>query len=142
MKRRAIWTWTALAVAVAACSKTQPADEKKAELPAATAAPAEAAPAPPNPVAESQRLFASRCAVCHGTSGKGDGPGAVALTPKPRDYTDAEWQKTVTDEQIRNTILLGGAAVGKSAAMPGNPDLQSKPEVLDALVKHVRSFQK
>ncbi len=87
-------------------------------------------------------MFKIRCSVCHGTSGKGDGPGSAALNPKPRNYTDAEWQKSVTDEQIRNTILMGGAAVGKSPNMPASPDLQSKPQVLDGLVQVVRSFGK
>jgi hypothetical protein len=62
------------------------------------------------------------------------------LTPKPRNYKDAEWQKTVTDDQLKKAILYGGAAVGKSAAMPSQPDLESKPEVLDGLVKIIRSF--
>lgn len=139
MKRRFIWLIPAV-VAVAACSKKEePAPAQEAQ-PVETAAPAAAVTV--NPASEARKMFATRCSVCHGDDGKGSGPGAAALTPKPRDYTDAEWQKTVTDEEIRKTILLGGAAVGKSPAMPANPDLQPKPEVLDALVKHVRSFAK
>ncbi len=70
----------------------------------------------------------------------GNGPGAAQLNPKPRNYTDKAWQKSVTDDQIKNTILLGGAAVGKSPIMPANPDLDGKPEVVDGLVNIVRSF--
>jgi hypothetical protein len=44
----------------------------------------------------------------------------------------------VSDEQIRSAIVKGGAAVGKSAAMPANADLD--PAVVDALVGIVRSF--
>jgi mono/diheme cytochrome c family protein len=88
---------------------------------------------------EAQTMFKSRCTPCHGDTGHGDGPGAIALNPKPRNYTDATWQKSVTDEQIRKTILYGGAAVGKSPAMPANPDLDGKPE-LDGLVAVVRNF--
>ncbi len=100
------------------------------------------APAAPAELSEeaARKTFEQRCGSCHGNTGKGDGPGAAALTPKPRDYTDKEWQKTVTDEQIRKTILLGGAAVGKSPSMPAAPDLESKPHVVDALVKVVRKF--
>jgi len=83
--------------------------------------------------------FKMRCVPCHGESGHGDGPGAAALNPKPRNYTDPTWQKSVKDEDIRKTILYGGAAVGKSAAMPASPDLDGKPE-LDGLVAVVRSF--
>ena len=89
---------------------------------------------------DGKEIFKTRCAPCHGESGKGDGPGAAALTPKPRDYTNAAWQDSVKDEDIKKTILYGGAAVGKSAAMPARPDLEGKPD-LDALVKYVRSFK-
>ncbi|MEO8875316.1 MAG: c-type cytochrome [Polyangiaceae bacterium] len=85
-------------------------------------------------------LFQSRCVACHGAGGHGDGPGSVALNPKPRNYTDAAWQSTVTDEEIKKAILYGGAAVGKSPNMPANPDLDGKPE-LDGLVKIVRGFK-
>lgn len=138
--RYVLCTMMSAALAVAACSKKEP-EPAKEQPTAQTAAPAAPAPAAQaNPAAEARKLFSTRCAVCHGTDGTGSGPGAAALTPKPRNYTDAEWQKTVTDEEIRKTILLGGAAVGKSPAMPPAPDLKNKPEVLDALVKHVRSF--
>lgn len=90
---------------------------------------------------EVQTMFTQRCMPCHGESGHGDGPGSAALTPKPRNYTDGVWQKSVTDEQIKKTILYGGAAVGKSPAMPANPDLDGKPE-LDGLVAKVRSFRR
>ena len=78
----------------------------------------------------------------HGESGKGDGPGAAALTPKPRNYGDAAWQKSVKDDDIRKTIIMGGAAVGKSPMMPGSPDLDSRPETVSGLVAIVRSFGK
>lgn len=87
-----------------------------------------------------REVFNSRCSACHGTSGKGDGPGAATLNPKPRNYTDGRWQASVTDEQIKKTIVYGGAAVGKSPMMPASPDLDAKPEVVDGLVKIVRSF--
>lgn len=89
-----------------------------------------------------KEIFDTRCSACHGTDGKGDGPGAAALTPKPRNYTDRAWQKSVTDEQIKKAILLGGAAVGKSPIMPASPDLDSKPEVVEGLVQIVRQFGK
>ena len=91
---------------------------------------------------EARELFASRCATCHGASGRGDGPGAANLDPKPRNYTDLAWQKSVTDEQLGNIIVKGGLAVGKSPLMPPNPDLEDKPQVVQGLVGIVRSFGK
>ncbi|HMJ15827.1 MAG TPA: c-type cytochrome [Polyangiaceae bacterium] len=125
---------------LAACSKKEPAVEQTApSTPGSAAAPSAAAP---SGIAEAQRMFKIRCSVCHGMTGKGDGPGAAALNPKPRDYTNPEWQKSVTDEQIKSTILKGGAAVGKSPTMPASPDLESRPELLEGLVQVVRSLAK
>lgn len=89
---------------------------------------------------EAQTTFKTVCATCHGESGLGNGPGAAALTPKPRNYTDKAWQASVTDDQIKQTILLGGAAVGKSPAMPAQPQLKEKPEVVAEMVKIIRTF--
>ena len=33
------------------------------------------------------RVFAQRCAVCHGPDGRGNGPAAPSLIPRPRDFT-------------------------------------------------------
>ncbi len=78
--------------------------------------------------------------MCHGPSGKGDGPQAATLNPKPRDLSTKDWQKSVSDAQIRTVILQGGPALGKSPLMPANPDLADKPAVLDELTKLVRAY--
>jgi mono/diheme cytochrome c family protein len=92
--------------------------------------------------AQAKEIFNTRCAACHGTEGRGDGPGAAALNPKPRNYHDRAWQAKVTDADIRKTISYGGAAVGKSPMMPASPDLESKPEVIEGLLQIVRGFGK
>jgi cytochrome c5 len=90
---------------------------------------------------EANDMFSSRCGACHGPDGRGDGPGAANLDPKPRNFHDATWQKSVTDTQIEQTILYGGSAVGKSPVMVANPDLQSKPAVVAALREHIRELR-
>lgn len=126
---------TALVGLVSCKKSTEESESATSEQPAAASA-AAASPAE----AEAAKIFQSKCTVCHGMSGKGDGPGAAALDASPRNYTDTTWQKSVTDDAISNIIVKGGAAVGKNAAMPPNPDLASKPDVVAALVKKIRSF--
>ncbi len=47
-----------------------------------------------NPVAKAAGIkdgkvpYDANCAVCHGPIGRGDGPGAAALNPKPRNLSD------------------------------------------------------
>jgi mono/diheme cytochrome c family protein len=89
-----------------------------------------------------QQLFTTVCATCHGMDGTGKGPAAEALNPKPRNYTDPAWQASITDDQIKETILKGGQGVGKSPMMPGQPQLKDHPEVLDELVQIIRKFGK
>lgn len=43
--------------------------------------------APVTKSSDGQEMYVSYCAPCHGRSGKGDGPAAPALTPKPSDLT-------------------------------------------------------
>jgi len=91
---------------------------------------------------QAHKMFQMMCAVCHGFDGMGKGPGAEMLNPKPRNYTDATWQASVTDDYLKKVILEGGAAVGKSGAMVGHPELKDQPETLDGLVSIIRGFAK
>lgn len=128
------------ALAALACSKS----ESKGNQPSTNHEPDPASTTTPYSgkidLEKAQAIFNERCAACHGTEGKGNGPASAALNPKPRNYTDGSWQASVTDAQLRKTIILGGAAVGKSPVMPGSPDLEEKPEVVEGLVKIVRKF--
>ena len=92
-------------------------------------------------VAKGEEIFAQRCVLCHGSTGHGDGPASISLDPKPRQFADHAWQAKVTDDDIEKVIKLGGAAVGKSAAMPPNPDLDD-PQVVAGLRSVVRGFGK
>ena len=124
----------AILALAAGCGKksSSPQAEPATDSPATTAA--------VSPVAEAQTTFKTICATCHGESGLGNGPAATALNPKPRNYSDKTWQASVTDDQIKQTILMGGAAVGKSPAMPAQPQLKEKPEVVTEMVKIIRTF--
>lgn len=125
----------AACLAAGACNKDQGASSGGSQANGTTAA-------APIDDAQAKEIFTSRCAACHGANGNGDGPGAAALNPKPRNYHDKAWQAKVTDDDIKKTITYGGAAVGKSPMMPASPDLESKPAVIEGLVKIVRGFGK
>ena len=62
--------------------------------------------------------YTQTCQTCHGASGAGDGPGAVALDPKPAAFSDVEFWETRTDADLITVIRQGGAAVGRSVLMP------------------------
>jgi cytochrome c5 len=141
MRARSIGLFIGLIIGISGCtSKDATPAEPKAAEPVAAPAPAPAAEPAADPVAEAKDIYANRCTVCHGATGKGDGDGSAALDPKPRDFTSAEWQSSVTDEHLRKIIVYGGLAVQKAPTMPANPDLDAKPEVVAELVKLVRSL--
>lgn len=94
------------------------------------------------PAQSAKELFERTCVMCHGIDGTGNGPAAEALNPKPRNYTDPAWQASVTDDEIKKIIVLGGQGVGKSVSMPPNPGLKNDPATLDGLVKIIRGFAK
>ncbi|NVB78594.1 MAG: c-type cytochrome [Kofleriaceae bacterium] len=133
----------ALVFVVAACGKNTEPPPPSSGTPGA---PTESGPGAKKPAVgaddQAQKMFMTVCAMCHGSDGTGNGPAAENLNPKPRNYTDPAWQASVTDEEIKKTILLGGQGVGKSASMPGQPQLKDQPEVLDGLVKIIRGFGK
>ncbi len=100
---------------------------------------AEAPPGNPEAVAEAQRVWDTKCSTCHGKEGNGDGEAGKVLQPSPRNFHSSTWQPD--DARIRKVIVEGGAAVGLSANMAPNPELKDKPEVVEELLKKVKSFR-
>ena len=62
-------------------------------------------------------IYKEYCAQCHGATGKGDGPAASGLNPKPAIHANIPFDKVPT-EYLYNVINHGGAAMGKSPNMP------------------------
>lgn len=44
-------------------------------------------PAAPEHVTAGRTTFQTKCAICHGQRGRGDGPAALAMVPRPLDLT-------------------------------------------------------
>jgi mono/diheme cytochrome c family protein len=80
-------------------------------------------------------IFTANCIACHGTGGRGDGPAAAELNPKPADLT-SEMHRAHPDEDYVNWITNGVPA----SAMPAFGDTLSEAEILD-VVAFIRSLQ-
>lgn len=65
-------------------------------------------------VAKGKDLFAAQCVACHGVDGHGNGPGAAALNPKPRNFHDGHWRFGGSPSKIFITLTKGspGTAMG------------------------------
>src|SRR5689334_17519262 len=59
----------------------------------AALAPASAQGQAPN----GKAIFDGKCVECHGAAGKGDGPAAAFLTPRPRDFTTGKYKIRTTE---------------------------------------------
>ncbi|MFO0700824.1 MAG: c-type cytochrome [Nitrospira sp.] len=68
-------------------------------------------------VERGKTLYKEYCAQCHGFTGKGDGPAASSLEPKPAIHANMPFEK-LPMEYLYNVINHGGVAVGKSPNMP------------------------
>lgn len=122
--------------AVAACS----GGASEAPAPATPAVADDQPPAIAIDAAMMQRgntVYQMNCAPCHGATGKGDGPGAAALNPKPRDHSNGEYMDALTDQKIADVVTMGGI-------ISGYPNMPSSPHIrgddLVALVAFVRTL--
>ena len=88
-------------------------------------------------LAQGKKKYMQLCAPCHGASGRGDGPAAAALNPKPRDYTDKKF--SISDDAMRDIIKRGGAAMGKSPVMPAWGQALSDEDIRN-LIAYIRSL--
>src|SRR6266568_4361341 len=89
-----------------------------------------------------RRVYAQRCAVCHGPDGRGNGPAAPSLIPRPRDFTLGQFKYKTTpagqppnDADLIRTVREGLHA----SAMPYFGDLLSEAETRE-VVGYIRSL--
>ena len=80
-----------------------------------------------------------RCQTCHGTSGRGDGPGAANLTVAPADFTQDTLLASGAFEAAFEKIRTGGGGLHGSA-MPAWGIMLTDGEVWD-LVAYISSLQ-
>ena len=89
---------------------------------------------------EGKHLYEGKgsCYMCHGLSGKGDGPAAPMLRPVPRRFTDCEFQKTREDGELFSIIKYGNPGTGMVGVVPG----ELSEEDAWKIVAYLRSFCK
>jgi high-affinity iron transporter len=78
-------------------------------------------------------IFRVRCVMCHGPQGRGNGPMATALNPRPIDFGDAAKRLATTDSAVGQVIRHG------RRSMPAFGQL-SQAEV-DSLVAFLKTLR-
>lgn len=81
-----------------------------------------------------KQVYTANCMACHGTQGDGQGPAAMALTPKPSNFTAAAFWDGRTDEALASSIKSGKP--GTSMA----PFPQLTDEDMASLVIYLKTF--
>ena len=85
--------------------------------------------------------FVEMCSICHGTGGKGDGPSAVGLSPRPADFTNCAAMQKESDATLFTIIKRGGQGAGRSTVMPAWGEALDDAQIRE-LVAVVRGFCK
>ncbi len=83
-------------------------------------------------IAEGKKVYENMCWSCHGLLGKGDGPAAAAIKPKPADHTSG----LVQDQKDGN--IYWKISTGKGVMQPYGKTLTSKQRW--ALVSYIRQL--
>ena len=82
-------------------------------------------------IEQGEKLAKVNCASCHGNKGKGDGPAAIALNPKPADWTSKRVQDE-PDGEIFWKITTGRGPMPPWRHLPENDRW--------ALVRYIRTL--
>ena len=85
----------------------------------------------------------AKCKMCHGADGNGT---TTAIGKKPnsgiKDYTSAEVQAAMTDEEMFKAIKDGVKGDDGKQKMPGYAAKGMTDEEITALVAHIRAMKK
>jgi high-affinity iron transporter len=81
-------------------------------------------------------LYGTRCAFCHGASGRGDGPAGAALNPPPTNFTSADFWKNTKPDTIKAAIENGKP---RTAMMGFKATLS--PQQIDELLAYLQTLR-
>ena len=80
-------------------------------------------------------IYVDKCSPCHGDDGRGDGPAAPALVPRPRNFRDPGYWNDHTAAEQRAIIKRG-----KPGTMMPPYDRDLDDAQIDAVVDFLRRF--
>jgi DMSO reductase family type II enzyme heme b subunit len=91
--------------------------------------------------ASGAEIYASRCAVCHGSNGAGDGPLASEIFPPPRDLIRGQYRFRSTEYGTApiDSDIIGGIARGLGDTAMGR-FLPLGAQRLEAVTAHLMTF--
>ena len=87
--------------------------------------------------AQGKRLFYTYCVWCHADATPAGPSNRSNINPPPPLANDGATLNPMSDEFLRNSITLGGSALGKSGMMPAWGKTLSQQDV-DALIAFLR----
>ena len=90
-------------------------------------------------IATGRAFYQQYCSTCHGPQGKGDGPAASTMNPRPRDHTDGRYMNALSDAHLTTVISEGGAAVQRSPLMPSWKGALTPQQIQD-VIAYVRTL--
>jgi len=79
--------------------------------------------------AQGKRIFYQQCVWCHADATPAGPSNRSNLKPVPPLLNDGAVLNAESEENIRNIVTLGGAALGKSAMMPAYGRMLSAEEI-------------
>lgn len=85
-------------------------------------------------ILEGKKIYIKNCAVCHGTTGQGDGAGAKHLNPPTPDFTSTRFWKGKSDSYLFHIISNG------LETMPSWSEKLSPRQISDVL-HYIRIFR-
>ncbi|MBI4519468.1 MAG: cytochrome c, partial [Gemmatimonadetes bacterium] len=84
--------------------------------------------------AAGREIYRVRCAICHGAGGRGNGPAAAGMNPRPTDFANAA-QRTATSDFAVGEVVEHGRR-----GMPAYGRMLTRVQI-DSVVAYVRTLQ-
>lgn len=132
-----------LLVSVFGCSSSQTTEEQnvseitpKSEPPAEYSEYTNPFTGDPNAVVEGEEIYRERCESCHGEGGRGDGPLAQSLNPKPGTLVEGD----LSDQYLFWRISEGGLMDPFNSVMPAWKMILNEDQI-GQIITFIRSVE-